>query len=202
MDYSLNYAEDPAEYLSLGDAAYLSSFALMNTGDATSWIQREQNRGPWYYDGEIDLGYGGALRTAATIVVNDPDFGWYAYGGDLKRQGNRFAVQSKDGLQQRFHFLSDGIKLGITCAQDGFASQPDAISFDAALSDITLVLENRTGTNHEQELTLGGLPAGIYVVELDGQPLTDLQATSGDTRLTVPVAGESQTYTVRLKRKI
>ncbi|MBN2569279.1 MAG: hypothetical protein JXB42_07590, partial [Deltaproteobacteria bacterium] len=22
-------------------------------------------RGPWHYDGEIDLGYGGALRTAA-----------------------------------------------------------------------------------------------------------------------------------------
>src|SRR5439155_69312 len=33
-------------------------------------------RGPWHYDGEIDLGFGGALRMAATIVTRDPIFGW------------------------------------------------------------------------------------------------------------------------------
>ena len=38
-------------------------------------------RGPWPYSGEIDLGYGAALRTAATIVADDPLFGLIAYGG-------------------------------------------------------------------------------------------------------------------------
>ena len=228
MDYALNYAKDPSEYLSLGYASYLSSFALMNTGNAasnygfwypgaendgasgwafepmlhaTSWIQRKQNRGPWYYDGEIDLGYGGALRTAATVVVNDPDFGWYAYGGDLNHQGNCFTVYPKDGLQQRFHFLADsGVKLGITCRQDGFAPRPDAISFDAALSDITLVLENRTGTNHEQQLDFSGLPTGAYAVTLDGKPLKDVRAEAGNMQLQLPVTQTNETYTVRLKK--
>src|SRR5690606_21315146 len=159
-----------------------------------SWIQREQNRGPWYYDGEIDLGYGGALRTAATVVVNDPDFGWYAYGGDLDHQGDRFSVQPKDGVQQRFHFLADAIKLGITCAQDGFASRPGAVSFDAGLSDITLVMENRTGTDHEQQLTFNGLPDGAYAVQLDGRSRMNLRVEGGNTtQLAIPVARDSQT---------
>ena len=46
-------------------------------------------RGPWRYDGEIDLGYGGALRMAATIVTRDPVFGWFAYGGAMtEREGS------------------------------------------------------------------------------------------------------------------
>ena len=227
MDYALNYADNPAEYLSLGYASYLSSFALMNTGNAdsdygfwypgaendgasawafepmlqaTSWIQREQNRGPWYYDGEIDLGYGGALRTAATVVVDDPDFGWFAYGGDLKHEDGRFTVQLKDGLQQRFHFIGTDVKLGITIAQDGFAPQPDAITFDVNLSDITLVLENRTATAHQQQLELAGLPAGAYTVTVDGQPLSSLQADGNTAHLHVPVQA-NQTYTVLLKKQ-
>jgi len=227
MDYALHYAKNPSEYLSLGYASYLSSFALMNTGDAasnygfwhsgkendgasgwafepllrtTSWIQREQYRGPWYYDGEIDLGYGGALRSAATIVVNDPDFNWYAYGGDLLHRGDRFAVQPKDGLQQRFYFLNGETKLAITCETDGFAPASDAITFDISLSDITLVLENRTNMPHEQQLTLSGFPAGTYAVELNGRALTDLRTTSVATLLTIPVTHENQRYTVRLKK--
>jgi len=36
--------------------------------------------------GEIDLGFSGALRTAATVVSDDPIFGLFAYGGDLKKR--------------------------------------------------------------------------------------------------------------------
>ncbi len=38
---------------------------------STSWIAKQQLRGPWIYDGEIDLSFAGAFRTAATIVLAD-----------------------------------------------------------------------------------------------------------------------------------
>ncbi|MBK9241722.1 MAG: hypothetical protein IPL75_16070 [Acidobacteria bacterium] len=50
-------------------------------------------RGPWHYDSEIDLGFGGALRIAATVVTNDPTFGWTAYGGVAKDDRTRLLIQ-------------------------------------------------------------------------------------------------------------
>ena len=58
-------------------------------------------RGPWHYDGEIDLGFGGALRMAATVVTNDPAFGWIAYGGIAKEDGKRLAINPRDGVRRR-----------------------------------------------------------------------------------------------------
>jgi hypothetical protein len=46
-------------------------------------------RGPWYYASEVDLGYSGALRTAATILADDPVFRplllWWSTGERLRR---------------------------------------------------------------------------------------------------------------------
>src|SRR5262249_3145659 len=110
-DYALNFAKDPTPYLRLGYASYLSSWALLNSGTAKSnygyWYPGKENDGgasggfeprpwgqawlgnkemghwPWWYSGEIDLGFSGALRTVATVVADDPVFGLFAYGGDL-----------------------------------------------------------------------------------------------------------------------
>lgn len=48
--------------------------------------------GPWHYDGEIDLGFGGALRMAATGLTDEPVFGWFAYGGTLSVKGETLSV--------------------------------------------------------------------------------------------------------------
>ena len=105
LDYALNFAPDPTDWLQLGYASYLSSWSLMNTGPAATnygfWFPGKENdgaagwqfmsskagsawmgssypggvivpRGPWNYDGEIDLGFGCGLRMAATIVTHDP----------------------------------------------------------------------------------------------------------------------------------
>jgi hypothetical protein len=55
-------------------------YSSYNPGRANPTLEP---RGPWHYDGEIDLGFGGALRSAATVVTRDPIFGWFAYGGVL-----------------------------------------------------------------------------------------------------------------------
>ena len=180
LDYGLKYAADPAEYLRLGYAAYLAPFALMNTGTAetnygfwysgkdndgasgwafesqqytNTWIQKPQGRGPWYYDGEADLGYGGATRAAATILTDDPVFGWTALGGTLSLRDHRMAMIPRDGLRVRFYYRhgKDGFDLELD--RDGFAKDRPIV-IDTAARTIEFEIENRSGDTHTTTLTL------------------------------------------------
>src|SRR5258707_7077086 len=65
----------------------------------------EVPRGPWHFDGEIDLGFGGALRMAATIVTRDPIFDWVAYGGEITVKKDALSIIPRDGLRQRFYVI-------------------------------------------------------------------------------------------------
>ena len=212
VDYALYFAEDPYPYLRLGYASYLSSWCLMNTGTADSnygywfpgkendgasgwaitpekysgmWIRQDNGRGSWPYDGEIELGYGAALRTAATIVAADPLFGWIAYGGRLEVTDGEFRVWPQDGLRQRLHFVSRGERLHLLLERDGFtADQPITLShafFDPSEaprqdSRIGFGLENRSGDQHQTTLRLGGLKPGRFVVRVDGECVGNIDA--------------------------
>ena len=141
LDYGVNFAPVPYDWLQLGYASYLSSWALMNTGrletnygfwfpgrendGATgwqfmtakfgrAWIRKDVPRGAWHYDGEIDLGYGSGLRIAATVITRDPLFDWTAYGGTLTPAGNDLSVIPRDGLRQRFYAVFEDTKSGKT----------------------------------------------------------------------------------------
>jgi hypothetical protein len=194
LHHGLHYADNPAEYLRLGYASFLSSWALMNTGSPESgygywypgkhndgaagsafvmesygrtWLGKEQPRGPWFYSAEIDLGFGGALRTAATIVFEDPLFGWFAYGGHLSHDGDSVTVVPRDGLRKRFHWIRGDHRFGLWLDRDGFARDlPLVVSMD--LAEIRFNLENRTGDAHETRIGLSGLPKGDYDVLLNG----------------------------------
>lgn len=195
VDYALYHAHDPTPYLQLGYASYLSSWALMNTGrpetnygywfpgkenDGASgwaflpekygpmWIRKEQGRGAWLYDGEIDLGYGGALRTAATIVTDDPLFGLFAYGGLLSETAEGIRVVPRDGLRKRLHLVWNKRRLHVILDQDGFAAEKPVI-VDTDLSRLRFTLENRTGDAHATTLRIAGLAPGRYDLWLDGQ---------------------------------
>jgi hypothetical protein len=113
LDYGLNFAARSADYLRLGYASFLSSWALMNTGTPESnfgywfpgqdkdggagggfeptpfgqtWLGQAHHRGSWMYASEIDLGYCGALRTAAMVLTDDPIFGRFCYGGEVRQK--------------------------------------------------------------------------------------------------------------------
>jgi len=194
LDYGLHFSKDPDEYLRLGYAAYLSSFALINSGTPesnygywypgkendgasgwafepqqfnTPWIQKSQGRGPWYYDGEIDLGFGGATRMAATVVTNDAVFGLVAYGGSLvqaslkglsvnaDKKGRVIAVIPKDGLRRRLYYR-DGVKsVDIELDRDGFA-RDSSVVFDLSRDQLSFYVENRTGDRHTLSIHLKG----------------------------------------------
>ena len=160
LDYGLNFASDPSPYLRLGYASYLSAWALMNTGTPESnygywypgkdndggagggfepapygrtWLEQPHHRGSWYYASEIDLGYCGALRTAATVLADDPIFDRFCFGGDWRKTPTGVEVVPKDGLRRRFHAMLRNGKLHLLLDSDRFvAGEP--IKLDDGLS--------------------------------------------------------------------
>jgi len=209
LDYALNFAPRPFDWLQLGYASYLSSWSLMNTGRPDTnygfWYPGPENdgaagwqfmstkvgnawmgssfpggvtepRGPWHYDGEIDLGFGGALRMAATIVTKDPTFGWFAYGGATTDRGASLDVSPRDGLRRRLDvvipdaslpFAEDVRRLKIELDRDGFAAG-GLITVDKELKTIRFSLENRTANAHTTTLTLAMPLNSKYEVRQDG----------------------------------
>ena len=213
LDYALNYSKSPADHFRLGYASYLSSFALMNTGTEKSgygfwypgkendgatgwafepqkfsanWLQKKQGRGPWVYDGEIDLGYAGATRAAATIVVDDPVFGLMAYGGDLKFKKDTLSVTPKDGLRIRFFDRSNKSKLAIVFNRDGFAENLPIL---LGKGYVSFTIENRTLNMHETAVQISGLPNGNYDLFVSGKKLDRLKITEQQKTLNIKMTG-------------
>ncbi len=195
LDYGLYFAKDPAEYLRLGYASSLSSWALVNSGTAESgygfwwpgkendgatgggfnpepmgsgWIRKAVPRGAWYYSAEEDVGYCGALRTHATIVTNDPIFGEFAYGGELTRKGDVVEVIPRDGLRARFHVIRGDQRLHMELTGDGYAKEQPIVVNDA-LTKLQFTLENHVKSPHQAQLELSGLAAGDYRISIDGK---------------------------------
>ena len=226
-DYALNFAKDPIDYLRLGYQSYLSSWALLNSGTVQSnygywfpgkendggagggfeprpwgraWLgNKEMGRGSWWYSGEIDLGFSGALRAAATVVSDDPIFGLYAYGGELRRTGNSISVVPRDGLRDRFAIVRDGIRFQMSLDRDGFAKE-QPIKFTNSLDHLDVVLENRAERPHETTLTLRGLPDCTYEVTVNHQRSLTLQGGQGPREVKLPLAG-AESLEVTLQRR-
>lgn len=247
LDFGLNFAPDPYQWLQLGYASYLSSWSLMNTGTSAnnygSWFPGKENdgasgwqfmsskagtawmgssfpggvtepRGPWHYDGEIDLGYGGALRMAATIVTKDPTFGWIAYGGSIKEiagpnssSANLLAVNPRDGVRRRFDVLiqdpslpfKDSLgRLKIELARDGFDAKSEVI-LDKALKSVAFTIENRTGGAHVTTMKLA-LPANAHMaLTVDGKAVELKRVDDPDYpwRAEIRVSGPTTAVTLK-----
>ena len=213
LDYALHFAKDPTDYLRLGYASSLSSWALVNSGTKESgygywfpssandgatgggfmadaigrgWIGKEMPRGAWHYSAEEDVGYCGALRAHATIVTRDPVFGEFAYGGLLTRTVSSVSVIPRDGLRVRLHVVRGDQRLHLVLDHDGYAKeQPVTIADD--LSRIAFTLENRTGGTHTTGLTIAGLPAGEFTVSVDGKRVGTVRGSEADTTIGLPI---------------
>jgi len=223
-DYAQYFAPDPAPYMRIGYASYLSSWALMNTGTAESnygywypgkendggasggfeprawghaWLgDKEMGRGPWWYSGEIDLGFDGALRSAATVVVDDPIFGLFAYGGDSVQKNAFTDVIPRDGLRVRFHILRGSQRLHVLLDRAGFA-EGQAISFDDTLAHIAFTLEKRAGGRHETTVRIAGLPPGTYHVTVqDRSPQTLTSHDGEEQQLRFPMHSNGAVITI------
>jgi Family of unknown function (DUF5695) len=213
LDHGLNFAADPTDYLRLGYASALSAWCLVNSGTAESgygywypakvndgataggfipeawgrgWIGKTMPRGAWHYSAEEDVGYVGALRTHATVVVNDPIFGDYAYGGILTRAKDSVKVLAHDGLRMRLHVIRDKQRFHLTLDNDGFAAdQPITIS--DSLNNVAFRVENRAARPHSTEMRITGLPAGNYAITVDGKQVATAAGSDKEQILHIPL---------------
>ena len=148
------------------------------------------------------MGFGAALRTAATIVAEDPIFGLIAYGGRIHRAGARIEVQPMDGVRRRFHWVRGATRFHLTLERDGFAAgQPLAAT--ETLSDISFVLENRAPNQTEPHATgmqVSGLPAGSYEIALDGKPFQRISGGPATQRFSLPMQGATLRISITAAR--
>jgi len=227
LDYALNYANQPDWYLRLGYASYLSAWALMNTGTPESnygywypgkandggagggfepapygqtWLNQPHHRGPWYYSSEVDLGYSGALRAAATILADDPIFGRFCFGGDWRKTGEGIEVIPKDGVRRRFHSFILGQKLHMVLDVDRFvAAQPILLKED--LSEIRFGIESDNPKKHSATLRLAGLRPGTYQLRSGGGSPINVTVVDGDeNRIELPLSSNNRSTIFTIQR--
>lgn len=164
-------------------------------------------RGPWHYDGEIDLGFGGALRMAATVLTRDPIFDWVAYGGTLASDKDELRMIPRDGLRQRFYATltdpknpnSPVRRFKMELDRDGFAAGENIVT-DKSLDKIAFTLENRTGDEHTTELLLSPPTGTTYSVLQNGKTIQLNRNSDWDYPLRAEIKVTSQPSNIEIVR--
>ena len=225
LDHALHERRVPDATVRLGYASYLSAFALMNTGTpesnygywfpgaendggsgggfepaayGTTWLGQPHHRGPWYYSSESDLGYCGALRTAATVVADDPVFGRFCFGGEMRETSSSLEIMPRDGVRRRLHLRTAGqlIDLEITGAR--FVKDKPVVWFPATLK-LTFKVETEAAASGVMNLRLTGLPAGRYNIRSNGD-IAEFRAEQ-KTPAWLKIAAGSAATTVDIARR-
>jgi len=228
LDYALHVAADPAPYLRLGYASYLSAWALVNSGTPESgygywypgqandggagggfepaaygmtWLDKPHHRGSWYYSCEINLGYCGALRSAATVLADDPIFGRFSFGGEWRETSHGIEVTPRDGVRRRFHAMLHEGTLHMELGNDRFATS-SPIVLERDLSGARFHLESDNPAAHVATVRISGLATGRYALrEGDGKTLSTLDLHAAEESvIELPMRTETGTGSFSLAR--
>ena len=148
LDQALHFEDNPYELIRLGYGSMLCSWGLVNSGTAKSnygfwfngkeydgavswgfvpqmngseWNQAVQNapRGAWGVDGEIDHGLVAGIEGASCVVVNDPEFGYVAYGGELECTDGKILIKPQDGVRRKIYYIDGELRLKFYLNKDG-----------------------------------------------------------------------------------
>lgn len=224
MDHALHDRREPDATIRLGYASYLSAWSLMNTGTqengygywfpgqandggtgggfepaayGMTWLGQPHHRGPWYYSSETDLGYCGALRTAATIVADDPVFGRFCFGGEMHNENASLHIVPRDGVRRRLHLRTAGQQIDLELTGGRFAKE-QPIQWNADQHRFLFTLETEATGTGEPRLVIAGLPAGSYKIVCAGQ--TNEFQPDGKTPLRLRVPAGSTKARVEILR--
>jgi hypothetical protein len=188
-----------------------AGWQFMSAKVGSAWIGSSypggvmEPRGPWHYDGEIDLGFGGALRMAATVLTRDPIFDWLVYGGALTVESNELRIVPRDGLRQRFYaILSDAKspkvpvrRFKMELDRDGFVAEQNIVT-DKSLNKIAFTVENRTGDEHTTDLLLSFPSGSSYSVLQNGKTIPLSQSGNWDYPLRAELKVLAQTSKIEI----
>ncbi len=190
LNHALYDRREPDATIRLGYASILSAWSLMNTGTqetgfgywfpseandggtgggfepaayGMTWLGQPHHRGPWYYSSETDLGYCGVLRSASTIVADDPIFGRFCFGGEMRVEKGALHIIPRDGVRRRLHLRSAGQQIDLELTGARFAKeQPIRWSIDQ--QSFFFTLETETTGSGEVQLLAANLPAHRYKI--------------------------------------
>lgn len=88
--------------------------------------------------GDYGLNFFGHALNAATYVVNHPEYGWQAYGGNLSANGNTISITPLDAFRKRVYIAPVGLWLTLDAGQFQrveFDSQTRAVNVTLAPKD-------------------------------------------------------------------
>lgn len=145
--------------------------------------------GPWRYCGEIDHGFTGGVHGMGAYVVDDPDFGLYAYGGRLESKARSLRLFCDEACARRVSVTSP-LRCGVEFRQDALdPGRPFKVSRDGRR--ISFSISNRYGAAHKCMMTLTLPAAGTYSFKADGKE-------TGAVEVSGP--GQSATLSFTLKK--
>lgn len=130
------------------------------------------------YSGDYGMGYFGHAYGAATYVVNDPTWGWLAFGGELHRAGDVIRVEPRDGARTRLFVAPAAVWIELE------AGKIAAVGYNQSTGNITLTLDPADGETaaarivvqttipgaHRYQPTSGSLDRGAWTIPLSSQP--------------------------------
>jgi hypothetical protein len=142
------------------------------------------------YSGDYGPNFFGHALNTATYIVHDPEFGWLAFGGNLKTEKNIVIVTPLDSFRMRAYIASGGLWLTLD------AGRFSSIEVNTKTGAVRLGFEAATGFNSkarlrvEQPAKLSGIGTYHPVAKLEterGAYIVPLKA--GTTWVTLEMAG-------------
>jgi Family of unknown function (DUF5695) len=224
LDYALYFATNATDYLRLGYASYLNGWSTMNSGPPpnygywypgaaydggcgggfepspynTTWLGGQpMHRGAWYYSAEQNLGFCGAVRSAATILADDPIFGRFCYGGTWQQTTN-LQILPLDGVRRRFHAMLNNGTLHLVIDTDRFAAG-QSIGLVTDLSQATFSVETGNAAAHTARMHLMTSTTGTYTVSNGSGTIGTLNLQAGVESLfdlPIPAGGSAATFAI------
>ncbi|BBF45233.1 hypothetical protein lbkm_3995 [Lachnospiraceae bacterium KM106-2] len=144
--------------------------------------------------GEADLGLFGALQILSSDVSNDPVFGLFGYGCNVKEENDQYVVTPLDGLYTRLNCIDE--KIYMELERDQYTKA--IVSKDG--TSLQLEMKNLEQTKHTTNLDLTGLKEGSYEIKVDGQAEGSCKVEKNQT-VTIPISlSEAKTAKVEIKQ--
>jgi len=109
------------------------------------------------FSGDYGPNFFGHAWNTATYIVNHPEFGWIAFGGNLTERHGTVTVVPRDSFRSRMYLASLGLWLTLD------AGAVDAIEFDVRSGNVRLGLSAATDTTPAARLRVEQ-PAEVHGV--------------------------------------
>lgn len=133
--------------------------------------------------GDYGMGFYGHAITSATYMVDDAQFGWLGFGGDLTAKGTRVHVEPKDGARRRLFIAPAGLWITLE------AGRIKSADYDARTGKVVLKLDPATAETPAARLLFETTTAG-------GKPYTADTGTADRGGYAIPLGTGATTVTL------